>query len=71
MLYQNQILLTGFIAWLVSQFLKAIINLIINKKMSWERLLGDGGMPSSHSATVMAVAISAGLRCGWDSPVLQ
>ena len=28
-----------------------------------------GGMPSSHSATVTAVAVMTGLRCGWDSPI--
>ena len=31
--------------------------------------MGDGGMPSSHSATVAAIAVSTGLQCGWDSPV--
>ena len=35
----------------------------------WERLFGDGGMPSSHSATVTSAAVTAGLWCGWDSPV--
>jgi acid phosphatase family membrane protein YuiD len=69
MLLQNKILITGCIAWLISQFTKAIIYLIINKRFIWERLLGDGGMPSSHSATVTAVAVMTGLRCGWDSPV--
>ena len=69
MLLQNKILITGCVAWLISQFTKAIIYLIINKRFVWERLLGDGGMPSSHSATVTAVAVMTGLSCGWDSPV--
>ena len=69
MIPQNNILITGCVAWLLSQFIKAIIYLIINKRFNWERLLGDGGMPSSHSATVTAVAVMTGLRCGWDSPV--
>lgn len=29
-----------------------------------KRLLGSGGMPSSHSATVMALAVAIGLRDG-------
>lgn len=66
---QNRILIVGCIAWLVSQFTKTIIHLIIHKRLVWERLFGDGGMPSSHSATVTAVAVTAGLQCGWDSPV--
>lgn len=64
----NPILLTGAVAWLLSQVSKAIIYLIINKRFQWDRLFGDGGMPSSHSATVTSVAVITGLRCGLDSP---
>lgn len=66
---RNKILIIGCIAWLCSQVTKAIIHLIIHKRLVWERLLGDGGMPSSHSATVTAVAVSTGMTCGWDSPI--
>ena len=69
MILQNRILIAGCVAWLLSQIIKGIIHLIIHKRFVWERLLGDGGMPSSHSATVTAVAVMTGLRCGWDSPV--
>ena len=69
MIYENRILLTGLVAWAVSQVIKTIIHLIINKRFVWERLAGDGGMPSSHSATVSAVAVSTGLIAGWNSPV--
>ncbi len=65
----NPILIVGAVAWLFSQVSKAIIYLIINKRFQLERLVGDGGMPSSHSATVTAVAVMNGLRCGWDSPI--
>ena len=66
---QNRILIAGCVAWLLSQIAKTIVHLIINKRLVWERLLGDGGMPSSHSATVTAVAVTSGLQCGWDSPI--
>lgn len=69
MILQNRILIAGCVAWLISQIIKGVIHLIIHKRFVWERLLGDGGMPSSHSATVTAVAVMTGLRCGWDSPV--
>ena len=69
MILKNRILIAGCIAWLLSQIAKLVIHLIIHKRLVWERLLGDGGMPSSHSATVTAVAVTAGLRCGWDSPI--
>lgn len=65
----NPILFTGAVAWLLSQVSKAIIYLIINKRFQWDRLFGDGGMPSSHSATVTSVAVITGLRCGLDSPI--
>ena len=54
---------------MLSQIAKTIIHLIINKRLVWERLFGDGGMPSSHSATVTAAAVTAGLLTGWDSPL--
>ncbi|MBQ6594546.1 MAG: divergent PAP2 family protein [Clostridia bacterium] len=65
----NAVLLAGAAAWTICQITKTIIHLIINKRLVWERLVGDGGMPSSHSATVCAVAAMTGLRCGWDSPL--
>ena len=67
--FYNPILLTGFVAWCSSQLIKTMIYVIINKRMDWSRLRGDGGMPSSHSATVMSVAIATGMRTGWSSPV--
>ena len=65
----NSVLLIGLVAWIGSQCTKTIIHLIIHKKFVWERFFGDGGMPSSHSATVCAVATAIGMRVGWDSPL--
>ncbi len=65
----NRIIQTGAVAWVISQILKTILHLIVNKKIVWERLVGDGGMPSSHSATVTSVAVTTGLTAGFDSPV--
>ena len=65
----NRIIQTGAIAWVLSQVIKTVIHLILNKKIVWERLVGDGGMPSSHSATVTSVAVATGFTAGWDSPV--
>jgi acid phosphatase family membrane protein YuiD len=65
----NRIIVTGAAAWVISQVLKTIIHLITNKRLVLERLMGDGGMPSSHSATVTSVAVASGFVCGWNSPV--
>jgi len=66
---QNRILWSGVAAWLIAQIFKAVSNVILTGKFSWERLFGDGGMPSGHSATVSAVMLSAGLYTGFDSAV--
>ena len=65
----NKIIQTGAVAWVISQVIKTLIHLIVNKKIVWERLVGDGGMPSSHSATVTSVAVAAGFNAGWGSAV--
>lgn len=55
----NRIFLTAALGWLVAQLLKTIIHLILSKEFRAERLVGSGGMPSSHSATVCALATAA------------
>ncbi|MBR2523951.1 MAG: divergent PAP2 family protein [Clostridiales bacterium] len=64
----NRIIIAGLGAWVIAQILKLFINLIVNRKLVWERLFGDGGMPSGHSATVTSAALMTGLWCGFDSP---
>jgi acid phosphatase family membrane protein YuiD len=66
-LLSNPWLICPVSSWLVAQVLKVMINAIINKKLDWERLVGDGGMPSGHSATVTSLAIISGLSYGFDS----
>ena len=56
-------------AWIIAQILKAIINACVTKQFSFSRLVGDGGMPSGHSATVTALTIICGLMNGFDSAV--
>ena len=63
-LLSNPWLLCPVTSWLVAQVLKVIINAIIHKKLDWERLVGDGGMPSGHSATVSSLAMFALLKSG-------
>lgn len=63
----NTIFVSAALGWLVAQALKTLIYLIINKKFVAERMVGGGGMPSSHSATVCALAASTGMRYGGGS----
>ena len=66
-LLQNRLLANSLLAWLAAQVLKTIIYAVANKSLDWKRLCGDGGMPSGHSATVTALAATAGITCGMDS----
>ena len=65
-LFQNQIFISAILGWLVAQVLKTLIHMIISKKFVAERMVGSG-MPSSHSATVCALATSSGIRYGGGS----
>lgn len=56
------------LAWASAQVIKAIIYSIQTGKFDWERLIGDGGMPSCHSAFVSALATASALVHGFDSP---
>ena len=63
-LITNPFLITGLASWFVAQVAKTIIYAVINKKIQWERLIGDGGMPSGHSATVTSIATISMLGYG-------
>ena len=65
----NPVLIVPASAWIIAQILKSIISAIVNKKFSFDRLVGDGGMPSGHSATVTSLAIMCGFVNGFDSAV--
>ena len=66
-LITNRFLITGVSSWFVAQLAKTIIHAIINKKLVLERMVGDGGMPSGHSATVTSLAMISGFSFGFDS----
>lgn len=66
-LLANKVLLAGITGWASAQVLKAILYTILNKEFSLERLFGDGGMPSGHSATVSAMAVMTLLHYGIGS----
>ena len=63
----NSVLWVPAFSWLLAQLLKFLINLAVNKEASAERLVGDGGMPSAHSATVMSLAMMTGYVEGFGT----
>lgn len=66
-LIQNKIFMVAAVGWAVAQILKTITNLCFTKKFDPERLVGSGGMPSSHSSTVCALATAAVMQYGANS----
>lgn len=64
---QNKIFLATLLAWLIAQVLKIILYARKHRRMNFKLLLGSGGMPSSHSATVTALCIAVGRIEGWDT----
>ena len=64
----NHLLMNALLAWATAQILKFFIYLAVNRTIDWKRLTGDGGMPSGHSATVTALAVTSGLEYSCASP---
>ena len=58
----------ALIASLVAQVFKVGLVLVTERRWAFDRLLDTGGMPSSHSAAVTALAVNLGLVHGWQSP---
>lgn len=66
-LLNNKIFMVAAFGWFIAQVIKTIIHLILSKQFVAERLVGSGGMPSSHSATVCALATSTCMEFGAGS----
>ena len=63
----NQLLVSAVLGWVVAQGLKTLIDFALNKSFNKERLVGSGGMPSSHSATVCGLTTAAVIKYGVGS----
>ena len=66
-LLSNQVLVSAVAGWIVAQVLKTMLDFALNRTINWERMVGSGGMPSSHSATVCGLTTAAALHYGVSS----
>lgn len=64
----NHVLVVALIACLSAQLLKVVFELLYHGKVNVRALVETGGMPSSHSALVTALAVGVGQAQGWASP---
>ena len=66
---QNKYIYVPFLLWFGIQAFKVIYDLVTTHKFNFKRILGAGGMPSSHSAVVVSLATLIGRNQGVDSPL--
>ncbi|CAL5200567.1 unnamed protein product [Lathyrus oleraceus] len=63
----NLPLISAFLSFALAQFLKIFTTWYKERRWDSKRLLDSGGMPSSHSATVSALAVAIGFQEGTAS----
>ena len=66
---QNKYIYIPFLLWFGIQLFKLIYDLVTTKKFNFKRIMGAGGMPSSHSAVVVGLATLIGKYEGVGSPI--
>lgn len=65
----NKCIYIPFLLWLAIQTFKVVTELVKNKKLDVKRIVGAGGMPSSHSAIVCSVAVLVGKEYGFHTGI--
>ena len=65
----NKFVYIPLIVWFCIQTFKVVHDLIKTKKFNFKRIIGAGGMPSSHSAIVTCIATMIGKSEGFDTPI--
>lgn len=67
----HEVLLAGTIACFSAQFLKTVTTLFKERKLNFRVAIGTGGMPSSHTALVVATTTAVGLTHGFDTALFD
>ena len=73
-IFENNYFISAVISWFLAQFIKTVIEISKRGKLRTSNLFmralfGTGGMPSSHSASVTAIAVGIGIKEGFGSPL--
>jgi acid phosphatase family membrane protein YuiD len=63
----NPALVCALVAWAIAQGSKSPVEYLRTRRWDWTLYLRAGGMPSSHTALIIAVAHAIGLTAGFDS----
>ncbi|HZJ87818.1 MAG TPA: divergent PAP2 family protein [Sphaerochaeta sp.] len=62
--FSNAPFLSAATAFFLAQLFKPFLNAIFEKRIDWGLLISTGGMPSSHTAGVVALVTSVGITQG-------
>jgi acid phosphatase family membrane protein YuiD len=65
--FENPVLITALIAWFVAQFIKPFVEFMRSRTWNWGFWFSSGGMPSSHSSTIIAAMLGIGLFEGFNT----
>jgi len=68
MLTSNYLINIGFLSCFMAQLIKTFLTFLSTKTLVTERLVGSGGMPSSHSALVCSLVVGMARKVGFESP---
>ena len=68
-LYNYKYIIVPVLLWFFIQLFKVLYDLVIFKRFNFKRILGAGGMPSSHSAVVTSLATLIGKNEGFDTHI--
>ena len=66
---QNKYIYIPILLWFGIQLFKLLYDIVTTKKFNFKRILGAGGMPSSHSAVVTSLATLIGKNIGVGTPM--
>ena len=67
--FGNYLLISAVLGWLVAQFMKIFTGAFSGQGFHIKHMFANGGMPSSHSATVLALTTAAAMQYGLGSPI--
>ena len=65
----NKFIMVPLVLWFGIQVFKVIYDLVTTKKFNFKRIMGAGGMPSSHSAVVVSLTTLIGKYEGINTPI--
>ncbi|MBS4214810.1 MULTISPECIES: divergent PAP2 family protein [Neobacillus] len=57
-------ILASLLGMLIAQFVKIPIHFLTSRELKWKLMFSTGGMPSSHTATIIALTTAVGITSG-------